>query len=129
MDDFDEYEEYEPSQNHPKSSEDQYYILKNLKPVLSDFPSYVTFCEDDNQVMEETEIIDEIRVITTFTGTDQADPPDPTVPPLLFETVVYGTKLNIEDAYTTTLGDAKDFHYGRVFELRKLYKRDNESDA
>ena len=108
---------------------DQYYILVDLKPVPATFPEFVEFCEEELQVVDETWINDTVRVITVFTGVDQGEPPGETFPPLLFETMVTGTKLPIAEAYTSNLGDAKAFHYDRVFELRKLYSSEEEIDG
>lgn len=109
--------------------EEQYYILIDLKPVLASFPEFVNFCEQNLQVIDETWINSTVRVITVFTGVDQGEPPGEIQPPLLFETMVVGTKLPIAEAYTSNLGDAKAFHYDRVFELRKLYSSNEEIDA
>jgi len=108
---------------------DQYYILVDLKPVPATFPEFVEFCENDSQVVDETWINDTVRVITCFTGKNVMEDPEPDDPILLYETMVVGSKLPIAEAYTTNIGDAKAYHYDRVFELRKLYSSEKDANA
>ena len=94
------------------------YILKNKKPVkCDDLLAWAdAFEHSDNQVAFDR--IDDIQISTVFLGVDHAH--GQSGPPMLFETMVYGGKLDKETERCSTWDEAEVMH-------KKVLKRVQDS--
>ena len=95
------------------------YILKDHKPILEpDLMKWGAWFETADRIVAKTEIVnekDEIRISTVFLGLDHSFGEGK---PLLFETMVFGGKLDGEMDRYGTWEEAEQGHKNMVEKVR-----------
>lgn len=113
--------------NWKQEDDCQYYVIEDFLVRKASMAEW-TECLNEGEstyTIEKTEFKEGPVVWTCFVGYDHRDPPNPALPPLLFETMVIGIPECADQELTATLADAKSCHYRHVQEVRdELQKRD-----
>lgn len=102
-------------------SDNGFYILVNYKLVRVGLLEWAMWLEDDNNRSIEYTKISDTNVSTVFFGIDHNFCFDDLVThrPILFESMVFGGRLNGFQWRYSTLGEAKQGHYALVEAVRE----------
>lgn len=73
----------------------KYYILVGGQPVPCDLPMWAQWFGSGDQHMVKKTQVGDVKVSTVFLGLDHNY--SPTGPPLIFETMVFGGKMDQEE--------------------------------
>lgn len=97
-----------------------YYILRDYKLVSVSMMEWARWFEDPSQRIIDSTYLDNIHISTVFLGIDHNFGFDDLVNhrPILFESMVFGGKLDQFQWRYSTLGDAKQGHYELVEAVR-----------
>ncbi len=98
-----------------------YYILEGHNPVSSDLLDWAQWMENNNRVVSQTNLkIDgkEVLVSTVFLGLDHNF--NDKGPPILFETMIFGSSLDGEQERYATWSEAEEGHLQMLDRMESL---------